>query len=260
MADSLAVQYLGAGPPLLLLNGYGATKDDWAPGFRDGVATASRVICPDNRGVGASPDAPPSLSVAAMADDVLGLMDARAIVSATVAGWSLGGFVAQEIAARNPERVERLVLLSTDPGGPGAVRASAEVEERLRDHGGSPRERAMRLLRLLFPPAVAARMDAEFGELVAAAQAALSIEALRAQEAAMDRWYDEDDAGRLAAITAPTLIAHGTDDVVIPFANGELLAEGIADSRLVPFDGGGHAFMAQEPRSAAELICDFVAR
>jgi pimeloyl-ACP methyl ester carboxylesterase len=256
---SLAVQYLGAGPPLLLLNGYGATKDDWDPGFRDGLAADSRVICPDNRGVGASPEAPPDLSVATMADDVLALMDARAIVTAAIAGWSMGGFIAQEIAARQPERVERLVLLGTDPGGPGAVRASAQVEERLRDHSGTPRERAMRLLRLLFPPAVAARMDAEYGELVAAARAALSIEALRAQEASVDRWHDEDPGDRLAAIAAPTLIAHGTDDLLIPFANGELLAEGIPDSRLVAFEDGGHAFMAQEPRRAAEAICDFLA-
>jgi 3-oxoadipate enol-lactonase len=256
---SLAVQYLGAGPPLILLNGYGATKDDWDPRFRDGLAAGSRVICPDNRGVGASPEAPPSLSVAAMADDVLALMDARGIVTAALAGWSMGGFIAQEIAALHPERVERLVLLATDPGGPGSVRASPEAEARLRDHSGTPRERAMRLLRLLFPPAVAARMDAQFGELVAAARAALSIDALRAQEAAVDRWHDDEAAGRLAAITAPALIAHGTEDVLIPFANGELLAEGIPDSRLVAFEDCGHAFMAQEPARAAELIGDFLA-
>jgi pimeloyl-ACP methyl ester carboxylesterase len=256
---SLAVQYLGAGPPLILLNGYGATKDDWDPRFRDGLAAGSRVICPDNRGVGASPEAPPSLSVAAMADDVLALMDARGIVTAALAGWSMGGFIAQEIAALHPERVERLVLLATDPGGPGSVRASPEAEARLRDHSGTPRERAMRLLRLLFPPAVAARMDAQFGELVAAARAALSIDALRAQEAAVDRWHDDEAAGRLAAITAPALIAHGTEDVLIPFANGELLAAGIPDSRLVAFEDCGHAFMAQEPARAAELIGDFLA-
>jgi 3-oxoadipate enol-lactonase len=258
---SLAVQYLGAGPPLLLLNGYGATKDDWDPAFRDALAAGSRVICPDNRGVGASPEAPPSLTVAAMAEDVIALMDARAIITAAVAGWSMGGFIAQEIAARHPERVDRLVLLATDPGGPATVKAPPEVEARLRDHSGTPRERAMRLLRLLFPPPVAARMDAEYGELVAAARAALSIEALRAQEAAVDRWHDEDEAAdRLAAITAPTLIAHGTEDELIPFTNGELLAEGISDSRLVAFEGAGHAFMAQEPRRAADLIGEFVAR
>jgi pimeloyl-ACP methyl ester carboxylesterase len=255
---SLAVRYLGSGPPLLLLNGFGATKDDWDPSFRDMLGDGSRMICPDNRGVGASPDAPPSLSVAMMADDVIALMDARGIVAAAVAGWSMGGFVAQEIAARQPERVRRLVLLSTDPGGPDAVRASADAEARLRDHSGTPRERAMRLLRLLFPPAVAAQMDADYGELVAAARAALSDDCLRAQEGAMDRWYEAADPGRLAAISVPTLIAHGTEDVVIPFANAELLAEGIADSRMVAFDGCGHAFMAQEPDRAGELIREFL--
>jgi pimeloyl-ACP methyl ester carboxylesterase len=179
---SLATRELGSGPPLLLLNGYAATRDGWDPTFVERLAAGSRVICPDNPGVGESPAIGGELTVSAIAAEVLALMDREGIAAARVAGWSMGGFVAQELAARHPGRVERLVLLSTDPGGPDAVRAAAEVETQLRDHDGAPREQAMRLLGLLFPPAVTARMDARFGDAVAAQCASLSVDSLRAQE------------------------------------------------------------------------------
>ena len=249
---------LGAGPPLLLLNGYAAAKGDWDPALLDQLSAVARLICPDNRGVGDSTAATEDLSVAEMADDTRALMDVLELETAVVAGWSMGGFVAQELAARAPERVERLVLLATDPGGANSVRTPAEVEARLFDHSGTPREQATRMLHVLFPEQVAAEMDSEFGELVAEARAALSPAALSAQESAMDRWHREADPGRLAAIAAPTLIAHGTEDAVIPFANAERLATGIAGSRLVPFEGGGHAFMAQEPQRLGQLIAAFL--
>ena len=62
----------------------------------------------------------------------------------------MGGFIAQTLAATAPARVSRLVLLSTDHGGPRALRAEARVWEQLTDHGGSPREQASRLISLLF--------------------------------------------------------------------------------------------------------------
>jgi pimeloyl-ACP methyl ester carboxylesterase len=83
---------------------------------------------------------------------------------------------------------------------------------------------------------------------------------LDAQEAAMDAWHREPGDERLAAVRAPALIAVGTEDVVIPPANGELLRARLRDVWLAPFAGGGHAFMAQEPRRLAKLIEAFLAR
>jgi pimeloyl-ACP methyl ester carboxylesterase len=256
----LAVRVLGAGPSLVLINGYAASKDDWDPGFLDALGRTSTVVCPDNRGIGASPPAGGDLSVAAMAADVLALMDTRGIDATDVAGWSMGGFVAQALAAAAPERVRRLVLLSTDPGGPDAVPAQPEVWKALVDQSGTPREQATRLLGLLFPAGLAASIDAQFGEVVATARASLLPGTLAAQESAMTRWHAEPAAERLRAITAPALIAAGTDDRVIPPANAQLLAGALPGSRLVRFDGGGHAFMAQEPERLAALISDWLGR
>lgn len=258
--SNLAVRELGEGPPLVMLNGYAASKNDWDPGFLDALAGASTLVCPDNRGIGESGVAPDDLSVASMADDVVAILDARGVEAADVAGWSLGGFVAQQLAATAPERVRRLVLLSTDPGGPDSILAPPEVWERLVDHGGTSREQATRLLRLLFPPAVAVRADAEFGDLVASARALLRPETLFAQEAAMTAWHEEPAHDRLAAISVPALVAAGAVDEVIPPANSRLLADELARSKLELYDDGGHAFMAQEPQRLADTINRWLGR
>jgi pimeloyl-ACP methyl ester carboxylesterase len=105
-----------------------------------------------------------------MASDLEALLDALEIERLTVVGWSMGGYVAQRLARRAPGRVVALGLISTDPGGPAAVPARPETWAALVDHSGTPREQASRLISLLFPPAVAAEIDRQFGEVVAAAR------------------------------------------------------------------------------------------
>ncbi len=259
-ARAIAWRSAGSGPPLVLINGYAATAADWDPGFVAALGERSTVICPDNRCMGESGGRVDGLSVEAMAADVLALLDGLDHASVDLAGWSMGGFVAQEGAALAPERVRNLVLLATSGGGPDAPRSSAEAWRALTDHGGTPDEQARRLLGLLFPAEVAERVYAEFGDLVAAARAQLDPKALSAQEAAMIAWLRGPAAERLAAIRAPALVASGSEDVVIPAANSPLLAAALPDSWLARFPGGGHAFMAQEPARVAALVTAFLDR
>jgi 3-oxoadipate enol-lactonase len=250
----LAWRTVGTGTPLLLVNGYAATGEDWDPGFLEALARSFEVICPDNRGVGGSDLGEAELTVDGMAADLGALLDALEVERAPLVGWSMGGFVAQRLAARAPERVTSLALLATDPGGPDSVPADPEAWSRLVDHSGTDREQASRLIALLFPPALAADTDRRFGEIVAAARAALSTEILRAQEAAMDAWHrnlspqpNEDEA-------TPTLVMHGDLDVVIPPANAQALATRWPGAQVELFAGCGHALMAQEPQRIAALI------
>ena len=256
----VAWKEVGEGPPLLLINGYGATKDDWEPAFAEGLAGASRVICPDNRGIGNSESAEEPLTIEAMASDMVELLDSLGIESAAVAGWSMGGFIAQQLAADAPDRVSSLVLMATDPGGSLAVRRTPEVQTKLTDHTGTPHERAKRLLELLFPPAMATDIYDRFGDLVADAQSKLDIEVLEAQEMAMVGWLKTDAEARLADITAPALIAAGSVDVVIPPQNAELIAARLNGSWLTRFPGAAHALMAQEPQRISQLINVFLGR
>jgi pimeloyl-ACP methyl ester carboxylesterase len=255
---TLAWQAVGSGPPLLLINGYAATGADWDPELLIQLGRSFEVICPDNRGVGASPLGTGELTMDSMAADLEALLDSLGLERLAVVGWSMGGFVAQRLAARSPGRVAALALLSTDPGGPEAVVASPEVWAKLTDHSGTPRQRATRLLSLLFPAAVASEIDRQFGEQVAAARAALSLDTLRAQERAMDDWHVEPRI-RSDGRRPPLLIVHGTEDAVIPAANAELLAADWPQAEVELFAGGGHAFMAQEPARLAALLRDFLA-
>lgn len=203
--------------PLLLINGYAATAADWDPTFIFTLERSFELILPDNRGVGGAPlgELVGPLTIEAMATDLEALLDAREIEKLPVAGWSMGGFIAQALAARAPRRVEALVLLSTDAGGPDAVLADPAVWAQLTDNSGSPREQAARLISLLFPPAVAAEIDRQFGDLVAAARAALSPAAVNAQVNAMEAWHATAQPPPLAP-GLPVLIAHGSEDIVIP--------------------------------------------
>lgn len=255
----LAWRTLGQGPPLLLVNGYAATATDWDPQFLATLADSFELICPDNRGVGDSElgELRGMLTIDALAADlevVLGMLEVERL---PVAGWSMGGFVAQALATRAPQRVEALALLSTDPGGSAATLAAPETWERLTDHSGSPREQAARMISLLFPAPVAAEIDRDFGETVAAARGALSPAALRAQEVAMDIWHAANRPPT-PADPPPVLAAYGSEDVVIPPRNSEALAERWPGCRIERFEGGGHAFMAQEPERAADLISSFL--
>jgi pimeloyl-ACP methyl ester carboxylesterase len=244
---------VGRGPRLLLLNGYAATGADWDPTFLAALAESFEVICPDNRGVGGSELGEGELTIDGMAADAEALLEALEVEALPVVGWSMGGFVAQRLATRSPGRVAALALLSTDPGGPAAVPADPDVWDRLRDHSGTPREQASRLIGLLFPPAVAAEIDREFGDLVAAARAELSAATLRAQEAAMEAWHEHGQATP-PGDPPPTLVAHGRQDAVVPVANAALLADRWSAVRVEVFDGGGHAVMAQEPSRLVESI------
>jgi 3-oxoadipate enol-lactonase len=256
----LAWRTVGAGPPLLLVNGYAATAGDWDPGFLEALGRSFEVICPDNRGVGGSQLGEGELTVDGMAVDLEALLDALAIERASVVGWSMGGFVAHQLALRAPGRVAALALLATDPGGPDSVPADPEAWARLTDHSGSARDQATRLISLLFPQPLAASIDAEFGEVVAAARAQLLPKTLRAQEAAMDAWHRDGPrpGSHPQAVppdeTPPALILHGDLDAVIPPANAHALAAHWPGARVDLFSGCGHALMAQEPERAAAMI------
>ena len=120
----------------------------------------------------------------------------------------MGGFIAQALAVKYADRVDKLVLLSTDPGGIEADLASPDVWSELVDTSGTPNEQARRLLFLLFPT-----------DIVAAARAQLSVELLNRQAATMDAWHRNGVAGQPREIRAPVLIATGTEDIVIPASN-----------------------------------------
>ena len=134
----------GAGPPLLLIHGLGYARWGWEP-VVEPLARSFDVILFDNRGIGES-DAPAGPYTAAqMAGDALQVLDEAGVERAHVLGTSLGGMVAQELALAHPERVDKLVLACTTPGGAESF-PMPEQTVRLLQNGATParvrRERA----------------------------------------------------------------------------------------------------------------------
>ena len=245
---------LGVGPRLLMVQGYAGSADDWDPGLLAALGRSFSLIAPDNRGMGCSHLGDPAeVTIGSMAADLEALLDELAIDRIPVVGFSMGGFIAQALATRVPERVESLALLSTDPGGPSAIRAEPADWALLVDHSGSPRERASRTISVIFPPDVAPEVDRELGELVAASQATLDPTALAAEERAMAEWWAAPPE-KGEPLSVPVLIAAGAEDVVIPPGNSELLAARFPGARVELFAGAGHAFIAQRSAATADLI------
>jgi len=171
----------------------------------------------------------------------------------------MGGFIAQTLAVQHPDRVGKLILLSSDPGGTDADLASPSVWLQLIGTSGTPDEQARRLLSLLFPTEVAESVYRQFGDVVAAARARLSPDLVNRQAAAMDAWHRTGVGNQLREIRVPALIAAGAEDIVIPPSNALKLVNAIPGAWLAQFNGGGHAFVAQYPRQLADLINGFLA-
>ena len=113
---ALAYDVRGRGSPLVMIQGVGVGRWGWEP-VADRLARRFQVITIDNRGIGATDTPPGHYSTRMMADDVLAVLDAAGIQRTSLIGTSLGGMIAQELALAHPERVDKLVLVATIPGG-----------------------------------------------------------------------------------------------------------------------------------------------
>ena len=243
----LAWERLGEGPPLLLIQGLGYARWGWEP-VLEPLARSFEVILFDNRGIGGS-DAPPGpYTTSELAADAVQVLDEAGVGRAHVLGTSLGGMVAQELALSHPERVEKLVLACTTPGGSDAF-PMPEQTVALMTNGATLREFVGNALA---PPPDERLVEAI---LVHRERTAQPLEAWSAQAAAGAGF---DAFERLPAIAAPTLVVHGTEDVVVDPRNAPLLASRIPDARVELVAGGGHLFFWEQPERFVELVTEFL--
>ena len=247
---------MGEGEPLLFIHGLAYDRHGWGPLPRL-LAKDFRVVLMDNRGVGES-DAPEGpYTVAQLAADAVAVLDDAGIERAYVFGVSLGGFVAQEIALTYPNRVHKLVLGSTSPGGPEAYPMPARGLEAFRTFQTLEREPGLRLMAENSLGERGVRERPELADEIYAyrLERAPSLAAWQAQFAASREW---DALARIPAIAAPTLVFHATADTVIDVRNGELLAERIPGARLELISDRGHLVMWEEGEALAPIVRDFL--
>src|SRR4029434_540471 len=106
---------IGKGPPLLVLNGFAATSADWDPSFIDRLASFKQLILLINRWIGGATDNRQPFDFGKLADDAAHVIETLGFERTSVLGWSMGGFIAQALALNYADRVDKLVLVSTDP-------------------------------------------------------------------------------------------------------------------------------------------------
>jgi 3-oxoadipate enol-lactonase len=249
----LAYELLGDGPPLLLIQGLGYGGRGWGP-VLDPLAEDFTVAAFDNRGFGAS-DAPAGpYSVGELAEDARAVLDAAGFGRAHVVGASLGGMVAQELALAHAERIDRLVLACTTPGGGASFPMPARTVSLMQEAPAMPPKIA---LRKFAENAVGAGGSDELIDRIVAYRTSNPPDLAGWQsQAAAGATHDALD--RLEKITAPTLVVHGTDDAVVDPRNADLLAKHIPGARLEYLDGCGHLPFWEEPERFASLIKEFL--
>jgi len=253
---------VGSGPPLLLLNGTASPMNEWDPAFLAGLARSNRVIVFDYPGLGDSGAAPSTWNFSKAADWIAEFAEAVAPgTPVNVLGWSMGGFIAQQLAIRHPDCVHDLVLAATNPGGSRTALGPTWVQE-IDSSSSSDWD----YLRTNYPPEgiaagrrFLARLDSsiESGDY---SPTDTPERTLNAMVAAEDPWLRSNANLRaLASITTPTIVIDGARDVITPPSNSATIAARIHGSRLRLFPGSGHSFLFQMPGLVSSSVNDFLA-
>jgi 3-oxoadipate enol-lactonase len=256
--DGVRIVYevIGNGEPLLFVHGLAYDRRGWGP-LPGLLADELQVVLFDNRGVGESdvPDGP--YAVAQMAADAVSVLDAAGIDRAHVFGVSLGGFIAQEIALTYPDRVRKLVLASTMPGG---ARSHPMPQAGLEAFGRYPTMEREAGLRLMVETSLGAHGVEERPELVE------EIFAYRLEHApTLAGWQAQAYAGatfdayeRVPGIAAPTLVLHGGADSVVDPRNADVLVGLIPAARVEIVPERGHLVVWEEAELLAPIVREFL--
>lgn len=250
----LYVEEHGEGHPLLLITGLGYAIWSWQRQLAD-WSRRFRCIAVENRGTGRSPKPPGPYSIEEMADDAAEMLDGR---RAHVAGFSMGGYIAQTLAVRHPQLVERLVLVCTATGGPSVVPTPKETTAAwLANADRPPPEFARATMPLSFRPGWTEEHPDEFERLLAdRLEFPTPPECWRAQYDACLDW------GRrvtpIEQIERPTLVVHGDADRIVSYANGVEVARRIPGARFGTFAGAGHLLFIEEAPRFNAMVTSFL--
>ncbi|MGA6167464.1 alpha/beta fold hydrolase [Amycolatopsis magusensis] len=241
----------GQGERVLVLLAGQANNHHWWDTARPDFDPFFRTVTYDHRGVGRS-DKPDddSYSTRGFAEDVVAILDDLGVERADVYGTSMGGRVAQWLAAEHAGRVGRLVLGCTSPGLPHGLERDREVKRSLGQRDAAAARRA--LLELMYTPGWIATHPGPYHTL---GDPDMPPHARRAHLLASAK-HDSWDV--LPRITAPTLVVHGSEDVFNPTANAPLLADRIPEARLHLIPGARHAYFDEFRDVAGPLVLDFL--
>lgn len=246
----------GEGPPLVLLQRFRGTLDDWDPQLIALLSAQRKVIRLDNAGIGGSDGAVPA-DLEGMADVALAFLDAMGLEVVDLMGWSLGGFVAQHVALKAPGRIRRLIVAGSGPGG---AAEGPEPHLKVRETMAHGQNNADDFLFLFFADSDSSRAAgrahlarlASVVDRVPAVTGAAFMDQLKAIGAS------PGVRDRLAQLTLPVLVANGNHDVMIPAYRSYIISQEAPDAKLVLYPDAGHAFLFQYPEAFADEVARFL--
>ncbi|WP_250456148.1 alpha/beta hydrolase [Caballeronia sp. ATUFL_M2_KS44] len=250
------------GVPLVMNIHFTGTMDHWDPAVTDGLAQGREVILFDNAGISSSSGAVPE-SIEDMAANAAAFIDALDLKQVDVLGFSMGGLIAQQLAITRPRLVRKLILVGTGPrSGEGMASLTPEAQEIFSVTYDEPDDI---WLRVHFAPSAASQ---------AAGRAFLQRFRLRkenrdpeandkvapAQLAALAKWgvARENPYAYLEAITQPTLVVNGDDDVIIYSINSWILQQHIPDAQLIIYPDANHGSLYQYPERFVAHAAQFL--
>jgi 3-oxoadipate enol-lactonase len=257
-SDGIRLYYeeVGAGEPLLLVSGQGSDHTIW-DGVRDDFAQHYRVIVYDNRGTGQSDKpAEPPYTTRGFAQDAVALLDHLGIARAHAYGHSMGGRICQWLGIDHGNRVGALVLGATTPGNAHGVKRPAEVDTAFKNLSSNPGAAMAALLDTMVSPTWLDAHPEFLVQMSLQAQHPIPPHAQRLHYLASE---GHDSWDLLPTIKAPTLVIHGSEDVVNPTANAPLLAERIPNAELYIIEGGRHGYFVEFRDEASRVVNEFLA-
>lgn len=234
------------GVPVIFLTHLAAVLDNWDPRVVDGIAAERHVFAFDNRGVGASTGSTPR-TIEAMAHDAVAFIEALGFEQVDLLGFSMGGMIAQVIAAEEPRLVRRLILAGTGPAGGEGITKVTRLSHLDTVRGLLTLQDPKQFLFFTRTPAgrrAGKAFLARLKERTADRDKRIAVRAYLAQLTAIHHWGLQSPAD-LSVIHQPTLVANGESDRMVPTTNSVDLANRLPDADLVIYPDAGHGGIFQ---------------
>jgi pimeloyl-ACP methyl ester carboxylesterase len=254
----------GPGHPLLFLQHFTGTLDNWDPAVTDPLARGREVILFENAGVGRSTGSVPA-SISGMTQHALAFLDALRLARCDVLGYSLGGMIAQQMALDRPKLFRRMILVGTAPRGGEDIMHLEKPN--LQVHLNDPKLRGYAVLgKIFFAPTESsqAAADAFIKRLMQRTQDREPISGPAVAQAQMEAFRDWESVtgerfATLKMIRQPTLVVNGAHDEMIAVRNSYWLSENLPNAVLLTYPDSGHGSLFQFHESFTRQATAFLA-
>lgn len=255
-AANIYYELHGSGSPLLMIAGMSSDSKSWQFVVKQ-LRKHHRLIIFDNRGCGRTTNDAGAFDLKDLADDAVELLDYLEIEKASVIGHSMGGMIAQELVLANPERVDKLILASSSPQ---LSEQANDILNELYDewlHGTDGVDWFRKLFQYLFTKEALSNKSFIDAAIIFALNYPYpqTLEGFKEQRDAIIAF---DARSRIHDILTPTLLLSGSEDILIPTAESEMLLEigGKTEFHIIP--GAAHSIHAEKPNVFAELVINFL--